>query len=64
MNIVGPRDVDEWFDIRTSDAHGLLLYQVEQAPLVLCVRVEFSGPEPLGQVIFFGAGAYYEGVRT
>jgi len=58
--IVGPLEVDEWFDVRTSDAYGSLLYLVDQVPLVLCVRVEFSNTGlPPGQVIFFGAGAYY-----
>jgi hypothetical protein len=59
VSIAGPRDVDEWFDVRTRDAIGLNLYLLEQVPLALCVRVEFSGTEPSGQVIFFGAGAYY-----
>jgi hypothetical protein len=59
VSIAGPQEVDEWFDVRTVDARGRLLYLVDQVPLVLCVRVEFSGTEPSGQVIFFGAGAYY-----
>jgi hypothetical protein len=59
VDIAGPREVDEWFDVRTSDAHGRLLYLVDQVPLSLCVRVEFTNTEPAGQVIFFGAGAYY-----
>jgi len=59
VSLAGPQEVDEWFDVRTADAHGRILYLVRQVPLVLCVRVEFSGTEPSGQVIFFGAGAYY-----
>jgi len=62
VNIAGPREVDEWFDVRTPDARDSRIYYhyiVAEVPLVLCVRVEFLNTEPPGQVIFFGAGAYY-----
>ncbi|MCI0470328.1 MAG: hypothetical protein L0Y73_01570 [Candidatus Aminicenantes bacterium] len=59
VNIPGARDVDEWIDVRTPDGLSHRLYLVEQVGLVLCVRVEFSGIDSVGQVIFFGAGAYY-----
>lgn len=55
-NIAGLHEVDVWFDVRTSGGNH---YLVDQVPLVLCVRVEFTNTEPPGQVIFFGAGAYY-----
>ncbi len=59
--IVGPLEVDEWFDVTTTDIYGSRLhYLVDQVPLVLCMRIEFSNTGlPPGQVIFFGAGAYY-----
>jgi hypothetical protein len=61
VELRGP-NVDRQVDARTPIRGGFRLHDINDDGLELSIRVEFLSGTPEGQIIFYGAGAYYSHV--